>query len=345
MQSWLLVVDARGWWHCIPGSGCCRGTLCVAIAAVTDATFGKNMPISGVIFRFDTMSDLLRFNSHLAFADDDTIPQISFEREASFIDSCVIPETPLPSGGAAARDMSVHDMLRDAGIQLHASQTSVIVPPTQLTAGSQLASDIPAMYPHCVRQFSEDFESSLLVNWHLCTAGQIYDILSSPHMMCGRAQSMAYPMKFAIGILTSELAWFCPTDSKVLKDMTSKSIKNGPALRTAFENCCSGTGVLESLKRTLTKYTQNKANVVKWKPGIVPEEKPNLLDQLRLASIMIDPRFDSFFVRSFIILCVHHMYTGAWTCSVAWQILVRTKLLSNFPSSEFKLSNSSSCNF
>ncbi len=198
-------------------------------------------------------------------------------------------------------------MLRDAGIQLHASQSSVIVPPTQLTAGSQLASDIPAMYPHCIRQFSEDFESSLLVNWHLCTAGQIYDILSSPHMMCGRAQSMAYPMKFAIGILTSELACFCPTDSKALKDMTSKSIKNGSVLRTAFENCCSGTGVLESLKRSLTKYTQNKANVVKWKPGIVPEENPNLLDQLRLASIMIDPRFDSFFLFIYYFMCSSHV--------------------------------------
>ena len=242
----------------------------------------------GAIFRFDPiMSHLLQYNSPLAFADDDDTMQASFESFPSFVDASssgaavhrVVPESQpsvTSSGGAAVQHVSVHDMIRDAGIQLSSQPSS---------------NSIAALYPHCARQFTEDFDSSLLVNWNFCTAGQIYDICASPHMRCGRSNSMTWLLKFAVGVLTNDLSVFCPDDSKKLKDMTAKTMKPSQSLRDAFQKCCAGVGVLDSLKQYLNKYTQNKANVIRWQAGVMPEENANLLDQLRLAAIMIDPRY------------------------------------------------------
>ena len=265
------------------------------------------------------MSHILQFNSPFAFTADDTIPLTNFNQDSVFglEDSnshIIVPGTQLEtfstfSGGAAAADssgsLSVHDLIRNAGIQLapvpHPSSRAAT--PTsfaQPASSSQPASDlgIPAMYPHCTRVFSGDFDYNLEVNWNHCSAGQIYDICASPHMKCGQAASMAYLLKHAISTLTGELAVFCPNESKALKEATTKTVKLGPALRNMFENCCAGVGVLESLRRTLAKYTQSKANTIRWRPGVVAEENPNLLDQLRLASIMIDPRFVLFLIAS-----------------------------------------------
>jgi len=238
------------------------------------------------------MSDILHYNN--SFGDDDTIQHLSFENDASFVDrggvvdeSCYVPASLASTAGASVRSgTSVHDMIRSAGIQLSSSQ--------QPAAFSQQPSDIPAMYPHCERHFTDDFDYFLQVNWNRCTAGQIYDICTSPHLQCGATKSMAYVLSFAIKALTGELACFCLDDSKALKALVAKNTRPSLDLRNAFEKCCAGVGVLESLRRTMSKYTQNKSNVIKWRPGVVPEENPNLLDQMRLASIMIDPRFDSY---------------------------------------------------
>jgi len=113
---------------------------------------------------------------------------------------------------------------------------------------------------------------------------------------------MTWILKFAVNTLTSELGVFCPTESRALKEMTSKTIKPSASLRSAFENCCSGgVGVLEALKRTLTKYTQIKANTIRWRPGVVIEENPNLLDQLRLAS-------SSWLILRFALFVLGHLY-------------------------------------
>jgi hypothetical protein len=144
------------------------------------------------------------------------------------------------------------------------------------------------MYPHCHREFNARFDSFLRIEWTKCTSAQIYDICSSPHMKSGQTNSMSYVMSHAVKALTGYLSCFCADASKKLK--VSKNSKPSELLRTAFLNCCSATGVLESLQRCMTEYTDVKGNVVRWKPGIVVEENASMLDTLRLAYIMVDPR-------------------------------------------------------
>jgi hypothetical protein len=95
-----------------------------------------------------------------------------------------------------------------------------------------------------------------------------------------------------VSLLTPPLPPFPPflKESDALKHAIVKGIKPGPALLAAFENCCNATGVLLSLKRAMSAYTSSKTNTVRFKAGVITDTNPGLVDTLRLASIMVDPR-------------------------------------------------------
>jgi hypothetical protein len=280
----------------------------------------------------NTTMSTLRFIQNF----DDSMTQESLIPEtSSFTDQVVADSLPFPEsfnfgggGVTSGRPMSsLRDMLHGTGVSLPASSAPIVSQPVK-------SSGIPAMYPHCHREFNADFDSYLRIDWTKCTAVQIYDICSSPHMKSGATNSMSYVLSHAVKTLTGYLSCFCADASKKLKELVSKNSKPSEALRTAFVNCCAGTGVLESLQRCMTEYTDVKGNVVRWKAGIVVEENTSMLDTLRLASIMVDPRFVLFFC--LLPFPFSHTVVGAWTCLVGWQIQGRTDSPSNFRSFEFR---------
>ena len=333
MHSWEGLLLLHPWQWLLPWHPLCHKCSCYRCNfRQKHQLFWHDLQVWLHCYTTMPRSRLLDHLAPFAFDPDDTVPQSNFDQPFAFDERYVVPESNY-GGGAAAGSLSVHEYLRNVGIHLPPLQESVTVEgtapsqPSQpvQTAPVQTASSrstpnaisIPAMYPMCSRVFSDDFDSSLHVDWNSCSAGQVYDVCASPHMKCGQAASTAYLLRHAISTLTGELGVFCPTESRALKEMTSKTIKPSSALRSAFENCCSGgVGVLEALKRTLTKYTQSKANIIRWRPGVVIEENPNLLDQLRLASLMVDPRFVCFvIVSTFVFIAC----TGALSCLAAWR--------------------------
>lgn len=149
---------------------------------------------------------MLSFNRGLDLSGDETIDPRQFNEDESFPlnggwmgggGGVVIPETPAPFsehvGGGVAAGQSVRQMLTQHGIQL--ADTS--------------KESIANLYPNCTRQFNEDFDSYVLVEWKKCSAKQIDNVCSSIHMQCGATKSMAWVMKFAVQQLTGPLSCFC----------------------------------------------------------------------------------------------------------------------------------------
>ena len=134
------------------------------------------------------------------------------------------------------------------------------------------------VWPGCCSTLS----SSLLVPYHV-SARRCSD---SSHIPQPRAPS--HPSHFTLP---------SPQESDALKHVIGRGLKPGTALLCAFENCCNATGVLLSLKRAMVAYTSSKTNTVRFKAGIITDSNPALVDTLRLASIMVDPRCVQLFGR------------------------------------------------
>ncbi len=163
-------------------------------------------------------SQMLSFNRALDynrslddFDEDDTIDP-SFMQDYGGATSAsdgfgrrIIPESPFLQEPCnrqqmAAGGTSIHQMLDNYGIHLENPPSSQ--PPQQKQS-------VISLYPHISRQFNEDFDSCVQINWEKCTSKQIYDICTSPHLQCGASKSMAWMLQHAVKQLTGTLSCFC----------------------------------------------------------------------------------------------------------------------------------------
>lgn len=128
-------------------------------------------------------------------------------------------------GAAAAPYSSVHDMIAAHGIVFSTPPSQPQQLPTATAPSTQESSSIASLYPHCSQEMDSDFDNVLRIDWMHCDAGQVYDILVSPHMQCGSSKSMAWVLQFAVKQLTGVLSCFCSKESDALKALVAKGIK------------------------------------------------------------------------------------------------------------------------
>jgi len=170
MHSWEGLLLLHPWQWLLPWHPLCHKCSC----------YRCNFRQKHHLFWHDLqvwLHECQRLLSHLApfaFDADDTIQQQTFDQP--FDDRYIVPESHYGGGAAeTSGSLSVHELLRNAGIHLEPLPGSITVEGTAPSQPSQPVQtapsrstpnvSIPAMYPHCSRVFSDDFDSSLLVDW------------------------------------------------------------------------------------------------------------------------------------------------------------------------------------
>jgi hypothetical protein len=202
----------------------------------------------------ETQEDSASLNVNaFGFVDDSLPSPFEDEHRSTIVEESLrqFPPPPFPmarGGGArggeaasAVRYSSVHDMVAAHGIVFstppsqpqQCDATAGCMPlgslhplrPPPTAAALSSHESIASLYPHCLQEMDADFDSILRIDWMSCDAGQVYDVLVSPHMQCGSSKSMAWVLQFAVKQLTGVLSCFCSKESEALKVLVSKGIK------------------------------------------------------------------------------------------------------------------------
>ncbi len=160
------------------------------------------------------MFHMLHFNRALDYNDDTIDPDCLQDYGGGIIpESLFVQESGIGqemAAGGNGHSMSIHHMLDAHGISLG---TPPLHPPPlhppPLHPPHQQRQSIMSLYPHISRQFNEDFDSCVRIDWEKCSAKQIYDICTSTHLQCGASKSMAWMLQHAVKQLTGNLSCFC----------------------------------------------------------------------------------------------------------------------------------------
>lgn len=203
-------------------------------------------------------------------------------------DDTYIPETPvvvpsswtpsqLPRSDTSAAeqaDMILNSRATAAAHQYHRRNSNV------------LHGAMACLYPHLERFYEGDDDDALArIAWNKCEPSDLWNVLTSKHLACGKTTSMAFSFRECLkklkDITTPELkAKF----EEGLKDVHDKHVPALASLKTDFLVALSHPGILGSVQTHMEKYHANKK--IRIKDGLFPKFTSTQVNKVRIAAFM-----------------------------------------------------------
>ena len=201
--------------------------------------------------------------------DDDTQP------------NTIIPETPYFR--APIISSSPADSMLNLRVHATAAQHQAKVHNSNIVHG-----ELATMYPHLERYFDGDDGDALArIHWDKCNAVDLWHVLTSKHLACGKTTSMAFSFRECLKKL-KDIVVSLNLKAKFedgLKDCNDKHTPSLASLRNDFIVALSTPSALVTIQAHMNKYHATKK--IKIKDGLFPKFTDVQTNKVRIAAFMV----------------------------------------------------------
>ncbi len=199
----------------------------------------------------------------------------------------------LYSGPGHASAAGGGDVARRPSVSARDMAEAILNPGPRRRTKDPLPDTLQPLYPHVYRSYTDDMDAFAVIDWTMCSAANIWAIITSPHFSVGATKTMTYIQNFAIKTqLLSALKHFLGQSRvEALKVHVSgeRGIKVSPELERLFLDACSVTGVLEALQSALITYNITQNHMIRFKSGVFAEVSSVQQWTARVAALMVEP--------------------------------------------------------
>jgi hypothetical protein len=143
------------------------------------------------------------------------------------------------------------------------------------------------VYPHLERYYEAvDGDALARITWDQCNSSDLWNVLTSKHLACGKSSSKAFSFRECLkklkDITTPELkAKF----EDGLKESHDKHLPTQASLKNDFIIALSLPGILSAVQTHMEKYHANKK--IHIKEGLFPKFTSTQINKVRIAAFMV----------------------------------------------------------
>jgi hypothetical protein len=149
--------------------------------------------------------------------------------------------------------------------------------------------EFASMYPHLERYYDMEDDGDALANihWCRCNGTDLWNVLVSKHLACGKTSSMAFSFRECLKKLKDAVL---SPDLKLrfeegLKDTNDKHLPTQASLKKDFILALNSPSTLASVQAHMAKYHSNKR--IKIKDGLFPKFTDVQINKVRIAAFMV----------------------------------------------------------
>lgn len=221
--------------------------------------------------------------------DEDTQPNSIVQETPGLFNSSSVPFPPAPGAGPPllyARDQA--DAILNGRAQAAADQHRSHMHNSNIVRG-----EFAAMYPHLERYFDieddgdGDGDALARIDWSQCKAIDLWNVLQSKHLACGKTSSMAFSFRECVKKLKDVVALpsLKSKFEEVLKDTNDKHLPTQASVKQHFLEALSVESTLSAVRTHMAKYHSNKR--IRIKDGLFPKFTDVQTNKVRIAAFMV----------------------------------------------------------
>lgn len=221
--------------------------------------------------------------------DDDTQPSSIVQETPGLFNSSSVPFRSAPAAEPPllyARDQA--DAILNGRAQASAEQHLSRRHNSNIVRG-----ELATMYPHLERYYDMEEEGDgdgdalARIDWSKCNGIDLWNILQSKHLACGKTSSMAFSFRECVKKLKDVVAssGLKSKFEEVLKDTNDKHLPTQASVKQHFLEALSVDATLSAVRTHMAKYHSNKR--IRIKDGLFPKFTDVQTNKVRIAAFMV----------------------------------------------------------